>query len=261
MEIENFVYDNKNVERVGMKTSRKVLIYLLMLMVYILIVYIFISKNMDVDAVLNGHKYVSYECREEDVIEANDCVLNEGKIEFHGEDPYLVFQLPEMMVGKVSVRLIQDYPESYKVYYTLHDGFSENKVAVEDEKDTFIVGKRVRLIRVDLEEMSPGMEYKLVDDVKISLNDNIGQPRGNIVKALYVFAGYVIMSSVYILYLGKKNRFFSTGITYIYNLLMSCIWITSISQKTDIFINIVLLLLCCAGLAFWGNLTILEEKK
>lgn len=247
-----------------MKKHKKVLIYGVLMVTYFVILCVSIADKTKIEVAVNSSKYVRQECNEKDIIEFHDCkLLAHQQIEISGKDPYLVMKIHEMEVGSVYLQMLEKYSGEYKIYYASNDGFSEDRVATRgrNAENIFVIGESVNLIRIDFEGAVFNERYHLANDFRVAMNTHVKQIFNDVLQAFIVWGIYILVSGIYLYYLFKNNRFICAGVVWIYNTVLGLVWLNYISSRTSMFVNVVMLLATFVGMIFWGNNTILEEKK
>ena len=193
----------------------------------------------------------------------NDCYVDDGKIYITGNDAYVVFETEPLWVYDISVNSLSGYLDSYKIYYSLGQGFTEEKVAFKKgNSGKYIIGDYVNEIRLDFEQASNGDSFRIdkKGSMFINMKEDYGYHLQDCIQIFWQVFLYIIGAGVYMVFLIKKKQGTKTiGIVYVYLLLMGSIVISVFSKSPDLSTIVFTLAIVVLGAFFWTNNTEINE--
>lgn len=244
----------------------KIKVYACLFLLFILVLSLLFAKyNKDkIRFILKNDEYQENVIDIKNAEEFHDCYVDQGKLNITGNDAYIVYRIKQSWVYDVSLDILVDYSNSYKIYYAYNQGFAENEVAQKEKgQEKYIIGNYVNQIRIDFEQTAPGDIYELNRNGEIYLNNHEDYDF-YLSDCLNIFIWlllYVVIMESYLFFLIKRGKMYKTiGVVYVYDLLAGAIWMRAFSQNPEFITRILILIMIGLGALFWGENTEIENR-
>ena len=243
---------------------KKSLVFVLIAICYIAISLSPLMKNEKLQSVIHYDDYIKLECDISDVVQFNGCRITEqNELEIVGQDAFLVIEIPLTQVEFITVDVMENYSGAYIIYYAIDAMFSEVQTltSMKGWSNIFFLDEAVNTIRVDLENVSVGNKFNLKNDANVIINGDMQEFVSDIWQAIYIYLGFLVISIIYILFLFLRRKYIGLGVAAIFCIIVSRIWLACVTAQMGMFVNIMILLVACLGMFFWGNCMLVEEEK